>query len=195
MSICQYWDCDERIRTGYFLCSAHYKGREEGLVDECPECDRYKDAEYELCLECHKRTRQRARSSSGDTTSRARRTSSKRSGTVAERKRTYKTEASDRWAANDEGIDEFYVYILRLREGGFYVGHTRDLRARVMEHKDGQVPSTKGRDPKLAWFATGQSRVVVATHEAELKSLVKRNERAIRNMIIKFQDLVGEVED
>ena len=41
-----------------------------------------------------------------------------------------------------------YVYVLRsIQDGQFYVGLTRDLRARLAAHNKGQVPSTKRRMP------------------------------------------------
>jgi putative endonuclease len=41
-----------------------------------------------------------------------------------------------------------YVYVLRSSiDGQFYVGLTRDLRARLELHNKGQVPSTKRRVP------------------------------------------------
>src|SRR5437870_10402552 len=41
-----------------------------------------------------------------------------------------------------------YVYVLRsLADHQFYVGLTRDLRARLQSHNKGLVPSTKGRKP------------------------------------------------
>jgi putative endonuclease len=41
-----------------------------------------------------------------------------------------------------------YVYVLRsIQDGRFYVGLTRNLRARLLQHNSGQVPSTKRRVP------------------------------------------------
>ena len=41
-----------------------------------------------------------------------------------------------------------YVYVLRsAKDDQFYVGLTRDLRARLQLHNDGKVPSTKRRVP------------------------------------------------
>jgi putative endonuclease len=41
-----------------------------------------------------------------------------------------------------------YVYVLRsVKDGQFYVGLTRDLRARLQLHNNGNVPSTKHRVP------------------------------------------------
>ncbi len=41
-----------------------------------------------------------------------------------------------------------YVYVLRsIKDGQFYVGLTRDLRARLQTHNKGLVASTKRRVP------------------------------------------------
>lgn len=41
-----------------------------------------------------------------------------------------------------------YVYVLRsLKDGNFYTGLTRDLRARLELHNRGKVASTKNRTP------------------------------------------------
>ena len=41
-----------------------------------------------------------------------------------------------------------YVYVLRsTKDTQFYVGLTRNLRARLQTHNNGQVPSTKNRVP------------------------------------------------
>jgi predicted GIY-YIG superfamily endonuclease len=55
-------------------------------------------------------------------------------------------------SGKDGGIDRFYVYILKLDNGRFYIGHTKDLSARITEHKEGQTISTAGENPKLCYF-------------------------------------------
>lgn len=41
-----------------------------------------------------------------------------------------------------------YVYVLRsMKDGQFYVGLTRDLRARLLTHNKGEVTSTRHRVP------------------------------------------------
>ncbi len=41
----------------------------------------------------------------------------------------------------------WYVYFLRLKDGGIYVGSTRDLRKRLASHQRGDVNSTKTNLP------------------------------------------------
>ena len=51
---CQFWDCAEIIRRNHFLCALHYEGYEMGLINQCPSCGQYKDAEYDVCLVCYR---------------------------------------------------------------------------------------------------------------------------------------------
>ena len=47
-----------------------------------------------------------------------------------------------------------YVYVLRSeKDQDFYVGHTKNLRARIKQHNSGLVRSTKSRKPlKLVYY-------------------------------------------
>ena len=47
---CQFWDCAEIIPGDHFLCREHYRIRD--TLNQCPSCGQYKDAKYELCLNC-----------------------------------------------------------------------------------------------------------------------------------------------
>ncbi|NWG01919.1 MAG: GIY-YIG nuclease family protein [Syntrophaceae bacterium] len=41
----------------------------------------------------------------------------------------------------------YYVYVIQSkRDRHFYTGFTRDLKARIIEHNAGRVPSTKAGD-------------------------------------------------
>ena len=55
--------------------------------------------------------------------------------------------------ARDEayGRDEFYVYVLES-DYGHYVGHTANPWVRLPQHYAGEVPSTAGSNPDLAWI-------------------------------------------
>lgn len=54
-----------------------------------------------------------------------------------------------------------------------YVGHTARLRSRIREHRNGEVRSTVGGQPELAWYAKRpfRTRVEAASFEAALKAL------------------------
>jgi len=86
------------------------------------------------------------------------------------------------------------VYILKLDNGDFYVGHTRELRERLSEHRDQKVASTAGCNPKLQYFEVLSTREAAKEREAELKRLEDSNPRQIRRMIIAFADLIREIQ-
>ena len=65
-----------------------------------------------------------------------------------------------------------YVYVLRsAKDGHFYVGLTRDLRARLQGHNSGQVPSTRNRVPlELVYWEGCLNDSDAAQREKYLKS-------------------------
>ena len=65
-----------------------------------------------------------------------------------------------------------YVYVLRsLADGNFYVGLTRDVKARLQLHNNGQVPSTKRRVPlELVYWEGCLNESDAAQHEKYLKT-------------------------
>ena len=105
--------------------------------------------------------------------------------------RRSQVEHSKTWEKGDESADQFFVYILKLDGGKFYAGHTRELRERLAEHRDGETMSTAGKNPKLVWYSMLPTREQVAAREVELKKLINSNPREIRRMVISFQDLVS----
>ena len=54
-NICKEQACTEKVRRHYYLCPEHWGGFQEGVIDKCPQCEVYKDAEYPLCIECNKK--------------------------------------------------------------------------------------------------------------------------------------------
>ena len=65
----------------------------------------------------------------------------------------------------------FFVYVLET-SNGHYVGHTARLRARLREHAGGEVESTAGTGPRLAWRSGPfDERHDAARFEAALKSM------------------------
>lgn len=54
-NLCQFWDCDEIIRSDHFLCYDHWIEYQDDDIDECPQCDSYKSAEYDVCLNCYRK--------------------------------------------------------------------------------------------------------------------------------------------
>ena len=178
-NICGYWSCNRRIRSNQFLCREHYEDLRDGFLNRCPICGRFKDIEHNLCLDCYNGRQVEAWNSSV---------------IVKRQKKNYGIEHSKEWERKDSEIDKFFVYILKLDRGEFYVGQTRDLRARLSEHKDNKTKSTAGRNPELKYFEILNNRENAELREAELKKLNEANPREIRKMVISFQDLIKEVD-
>jgi putative endonuclease len=65
-----------------------------------------------------------------------------------------------------------YVYVLRsTKDGQLYVGLTRNLRARLLAHNNGQVTSTKRRVPlELIYWEGCLNESDAAQREKYLKS-------------------------
>ncbi len=55
-------------------------------------------------------------------------------------------------------------------------------------HTDGKVKSTAGRNQKLKYYETFNSRQYATSREVQLKTLIKTNEFKIRKMILDFED-------
>lgn len=101
---------------------------------------------------------------------------------------------SQKWEASDDEATEYYVYILKLSGGDFYVGQTRELPERMAEHRDGKVRSTAAKTPKLVWFTTVPKRDDALKTESQLKKLYKQNPRKILRMVRHFKTLAEELD-
>ena len=163
---CFFFDCPFPTSSPTAaLCPEHYE--ESATIDACPDCGLGKYKEYQQCLNCHFENRR----APGE----------------------YDLESSPQWAKGDADAPEFYVYILKFPDGNFYVGQTRDLRARLSEHRDNKTKSTAGRGGELVWFIAVETRERAVVLEAELKRLNDRNQRLIRQIVIDFEDKVREL--
>jgi len=178
-NVCGYWSCNRHIRRDHFLCAEHFEDWEDGFVDECPNCGRFKDSEYELCLDCAQGRRMPRWKSPV---------------AMPSPKQRYAPEHSKAWMKGDKKAERFFVYILKLDDGSFYVGQTRELRERISEHRDSKTFSTAGRSPRLQYFETLPSREAATSREVELKELADSNPREIRRIVIAFQDYVRLVQ-
>jgi len=178
-NICGYWKCNRHIPYNHFLCAEHYEDWQYGLINRCPRCGRFKDALYELCLDCVYRRPV---------------TRWEPPVVISTANQHYNVEHFDAWIKGDKRADRFFVYILKLDNGDFYVGQTRELRERLSEHRDNKTSSTAGRNPKFQYFEVLPTREAAELREAELKRLKDSNPRQIRRMIIGFQDIIRELE-
>ena len=169
--ICAYQDCEQSIASWFQLCRSHNGAKEKGEIDGCPSCGQFKDSSYPLCRDCNAANRNQSNSRSGK----------------------YEPEYNPKWEAADDEGDVFFIYILKLDGGKFYAGHTRELRERMSEHRDGKTRSTRGKNPLLVWFEVVDTREEAADGEAYFKELIDKNEREVRRRIREFQDLIREV--
>jgi len=99
------------------------------------------------------------------------------------------------WQASDKKnkIEAVYVYIISRENAPYYIGHTADIRSRMMEHRDGLVKSTKNTNPRLLYFEKFSERKVATKYEKDLKLLNSKNPRAIRKIILEFQSHIDEL--
>ena len=101
----------------------------DGLLDRCPGCDRFKDVQYERCIECNNLDQQ---SKAGP----------------------YRREHSKAWELGDAEATDF-VYLLKLKDGTFYAGQTRELRER--EHRWSNEVDRRQRS-QVMWILVGMQR-------------------------------------
>ena len=182
--ICNFVECEESIPSHHHLCRPHWDQKEIDEVDKC-DCGQYKLSEYELCLAC-KRQQSRSKKKS---------TRTKTKSKVGESKPKYVVGALDPRPRKDDDTNYFYVYLLYLNDGNYYAGHTNDLGARYIEHTTGQSKSTRGKNPKLAWFNRFRTRDEAREHEKLLKRQCDANRRALTRMIDEFLVLMDRVHD
>ncbi|MEK7450888.1 MAG: GIY-YIG nuclease family protein [Patescibacteria group bacterium] len=65
----------------------------------------------------------------------------------------------------------FYVYVLFDKNRNFYIGYSKDLKARIKEHRDGKVYSTKTKLPiKLIYYEACVNQFDAVKREKYLKS-------------------------
>jgi putative endonuclease len=87
------------------------------------------------------------------------------------------------WSTIPEMPQFHYVYVLRsLKDGGFYIGSTQDLKARARLHAGGAVRSTKSRRPfELVFYEAYRNEYDAKRRETYLKSTKGRT--ALKTML------------
>lgn len=102
----------------------------------------------------------------------------------------------DREFPADKDADRFFVYILLLNNGEYYVGQTREIHERLLEHRNNQSQSTRRKEPKLQWFTTVRTRSEAADLEAELQQLNSNptDRREINRWIVDFKQLYDQLD-
>lgn len=74
-------------------------------------------------------------------------------------------------------MKDWFVYLVRCRDGSLYTGITTDIERRIKEHNDGAAAAayTRSRRPvTLVYHERVKNRSVAAKREAEIKKMGKR---------------------
>ena len=76
---------------------------------------------------------------------------------------------------------QFWVYILRCRDGSYYTGHTDDLEKRMAEHEQGLAADwTRRRRPvELVWRDWTSSRYEALEFERRVKNWSRAKKDAL----------------
>ena len=87
-------------------------------------------------------------------------------------------ESNPAWDAADAKNPHllYYAYILELVNGGYYAGHTNNLKARLAEHALGTTAATRGKKGRLVWFTQTYEREHATKIEARLKRAIGRRD-------------------
>jgi putative endonuclease len=74
-----------------------------------------------------------------------------------------------------------FVYILRLKSGGLYIGVSHDVNKRYAEHCRGKASRTTRLDPPVAIMYTEQFETVIDARrrEAQLKHWTRAKKEAL----------------
>ena len=164
---CRFWDCNESIPSGHFLCGEHYFGYQVAAIDKCQPCGQYKFADYDVCRDCYQQP-------------------------VVSGSTQYRVATQPR---NGESSG-YFVYILTLDGGEYYIGQTNDLHARLQEHRINRHGRTAGRNPKLVWYTTVPTRAEAKSLEEELQRMNANGQtrRKVHQMVVRFRQLVDELD-
>lgn len=65
----------------------------------------------------------------------------------------------------------YYVYILKLKNGQYYTGFTKDLKTRIKRHFQKSVKTTKRIEPgEIVFYAAFRTQKLAMNFEKYLKS-------------------------
>lgn len=182
--VCALWDCVVQVRQDWTVCPEHYPDFADAKVDICPGCGWLKSKQYEQCLPCR----------NGKAPPKGRRTNATVNNRIAEPPVRYEVPPTVPATEADGATTAAHVYILKLSSGEFYAGYSEDLESRLMEHRDGRVKSTAGKDPRLVWFDWVSTKAQALAVEDELQHLISRNPRRVRRMVLDFGKLAKLVD-
>ncbi|MDP2729582.1 MAG: GIY-YIG nuclease family protein [Dehalococcoidales bacterium] len=171
-NVCGYWNCSKRIPDDQFLCAEHYEVWQDGLIDRCPKCTRFKDIAYQVCLDCY----------FGRPVA-----SYKPPVEIPAREKEYKVAYSDAWIDGYHRPDRFFVYLLEVDDGTLYIGHTRDLSKQLSEYRKQGKSTNPGKTFKLQYVQIVATEEAAELRESELRRLILTNPDQIQAMISDFR--------
>lgn len=68
-----------------------------------------------------------------------------------------------------------YTYMLKCKDGTYYIGYTNDLEKRIKAHNEGKgAKYTKGRGPvELIYYEEYEEKTIAMRREWEMKKLTR----------------------
>ena len=88
----------------------------------------------------------------------------------------------------------WYVYILALEDGGYYVGQTNNLPIRYLEHSLGVgAKATAGANARLEWFTYAHSREAARSMELRIQRALDKAPERVDNLIATFRQMIDLV--
>ncbi len=170
---CQFWSCEKPLPRLEYLCQTHLVEYRNGHLGRCQGCLCYKPFSLTICSACGVSTPVRE----AEPTPEPLQTDSRRLPT-------------------DKDTTTFFVYILIMDGGEYYIGQTRELHERLHEHRNGMTRTTRNRNPKLMWFTEVSSRSEALAMELRLQRINAEpaSRREITRMITRFARLVSEID-
>ncbi|MFC2034069.1 hypothetical protein ACFLTT_01510 [Chloroflexota bacterium] len=177
--VCGYWDCNKRIIDDQILCNEHQERMVRGTVNQCPECDRFKDVMYNLCLDCYYGRSVNTRSKIAD---------------VSVPEGHGNIEFSEAWTDGFMEKERYFVYILEFGGGVLYVGHAQKLHEEIAAHMERKSSIAVGSNPKLQYVEILANRESAEMREIELKRLIETNPQQISLMIETFKENLNHLD-
>ncbi|MEE8413944.1 MAG: hypothetical protein V3R96_05275 [Dehalococcoidales bacterium] len=174
-NVCGYWDCKTSIPDDEILCPEHREKWALGLIDRCPQCQRFKDIMYYKCQDCYVGRKVKT---------------VEVSATVPEPNQKYRVEYSDEWSDGYLRGDRSFVYIIGFEQGPLQVGQTTDVKTRLSELRAQEKPSQK--NPRLEYLESAANEKAAEMRVVELKRIVETNPGQIEAMILEFHHHMGE---
>lgn len=81
----------------------------------------------------------------------------------------------------EQGVNPFFIYILKCADGSYYVGHTDDLEPRIVAHEEGLVSGyTRRRRPVIFQYAAEfPTRAEAIASERQIKGWSRAKKEAL----------------